>query len=667
MPASAVATDAEPYELMSAVIDFVNHVTHEGRYRMWEIPIEALHAYHADYYYSTVNNGGHSRFIGNSGMDPKILANAESGLQAMGANGHLECFAEMFDWATVHPEEVAELAEPINRAEALSALDDKFFQIDKQDEGFYGHAMTWLRGLKSLKVVPDKRHEMTLEKLCAANPLAAQRADDDLSDILHKQLTVPLHAGLHISGRRGDQRHQIQDSMNGQYQTVDGEQKIVWSVLTDQGVRYAIEREDGVMLYAEVDDVDPDGNSIKIKQAVSGVPADEIAMAMAHAAKHRVALSVVAMLRHAGISTGPDWIAWERKEDGQKLGRDSAVYAIGLDAEAEAHLLLGEDGAAIFLGGSPEPEIYLDGPDLDDIIDQMTDRQEYEAEMLAAMVPEKYRVKSEPPNDVAAQEPKRSQPKKRSLFGGNLETLWLDHHTAEELSLIDQDIRDLHFRLEDPLDAGVSMTLMSQEPPAALLEIGEPIEEWEVNEEVADRIEILTSIGAMTASEISSGVSVHSAKEGVPRKTMIGVTRRDKIDAAIGAAHRYPVAVGLFILLEQAGLTDLFQGACYVQTGGAGLTEILLKNPKIQDALADPLREAMATTPGKRKKKKSPSEHFAILFEGVDGMAIAHFGEQRAVLMPFSGNTDDLFETVPVIPMEELLHEEKAFVARLKS
>lgn len=254
------------------------------------------------------------------------------------------------------------------------------------------------------------------------------------------------------------------------------------------------------------------------------------------------------------------------------------------------------------------------------------------------------------------------------MFGSKQhETVWLDHHSDEELSLIDQDVRDLHFRLEDPLDAGVSLTLIAQEPPAALLEIGEAFEDWEINDEVTERVEVITSIGTLTASEISTGVSLHSIESGGPRKTMVGVARRDAIDAAIGAAHRYPVAVGLFILLEQAGLAELLHGVCHYQTGGAGLTEVLLKNPKIQDAMAEPLIEAMNMPPGKRKKRKSPSEHFAILFEGIPGMAIAHFGEERAVLMPFSGATDDLFETVPVIPMEELLYEEEAFVARLKT
>ena len=203
--------------------------------------------------------------------------------------------------------------------------------------------------------------------------------------------------------------------------------------------------------------------------------------------------------------------------------------------------------------------------------------------------------------------------------------------------------------------------------PAALLDVGEAVEEWEVNDEMTDRIVVSTSVGTMTASKISSGVSLHSVREGSPRETMLQVVRHEAINAAIEAGQRYPVALGLFILLEQADMLNRFLGTVHVQTGGAGLSERLLTNPRIQDVLEEPLREAMSAKPGSRKRKKQPSEHFAVLLEGIRGLAIAHFGEERAMLMPFTGNTDDFFDTIPVIPMDDLLDEEKTFIARVKA
>ena len=252
------------------------------------------------------------------------------------------------------------------------------------------------------------------------------------------------------------------------------------------------------------------------------------------------------------------------------------------------------------------------------------------------------------------------------MFRSKEKTVWLEQFSDEELSIIDQDIRDLHFRLEDPMDVGINLALMSRTPPALLLEVGEAVETWDIDGEQADRVEIFTTSGTMTASQVGPGVSVHSTSEQGPRSTRMGMTPREVINAAIAAAHRYPVALGLFILLNQSELLDDFLGVGHLQTGGEGLTEALLKNPKVEAALAEPIRAAKAAGPA-RKKKKSPSEHFAVVFDNVPGAAIAHFGEERAVLMPFSGETDALFDTVPVIPMEHLLYEEKAFIARMNT
>lgn len=682
VPDSAVAPEAERYALVMAVVDFVNRMQSQGQYRRWELPDEAMQVYHADYYYAQVCNGGHSQFLGNSRLNPFTLADAEAGLHAMGGGIFLDCFQKMRAWIDANPDEAQNQDGFQNRAAPLEALDTAFFEADRDKaEGFYSFAQPWVSGLKCLKIVPQDQYQVVLDKLTAQNPLGAQRADDALVAGLSGRLTNRLQMGLQISGRRHDPPLQIGDLTAGSYETIDGTQVLMWGVRTDKGIRFGVDMDEAVFLFEEqlVEVETDDGpQQTRQKKMVAGVRKEDVDRAIEHASRYDIAIGVVAALRQKGFSTGPVWVAYLGPV-GEDDGQDLAAYSVGVDGETELQAVGGEIGVVLLGEADQDGNLRLTPDQIAKAKQAMTDRLDADMAKLSSITPVR-QVSPQTPTPVAQEDPTIADgpqtpvpgptPKRDQALSTNANSHGglLGHHSDEELDLIDQDIRDLHFRLEDPLDVGVSLTLLAQEPPAVLFEVGGPLEEWEINDEIADRIEIITSTGTMTASEINAGVSVHVAKGSQPRKTMIGVTRRDQIDAAIGAAHRYPVALGLFILLEQAGLADLFQGVAHFQTGGAGLPEILLQNPKIQDALAEPLMEAMHAKPARRKKKKkSPSEHFAILFEGVPGMALAHFGEQRAVLMPFTGNTDRLFETVPVIPMEDLLDEEDAFVARLKS
>lgn len=681
VPDTAIASEAERYALVMAVIDFVNRMQSQGQYRRWELPEEAMQIYHADYYYAQVCNGGHSQFIGNSRLNPFTLADAEAGLKAMNAGVFLDCFQKMRIWVGANAEEAGQQNGFENRSEVLEELDNVFFEADRDKEkDFYSYARPWVRSLKCLKIVPQDQYQVEIDKLTSLNPMGAQRADDTLVSSLNSSLTNRLQMGLLIAGRRADPPLQIGGLTAGSYETIDDKQVIVWGVRTDQGIRFGVEMDHAVLLLEEKTvevETESGPQQQRRKDLIIGASIDDVDRAIDHVLRHDIAVGAVAALRQKGYSTGPDWIAYLGPV-GEDSSQDMAGYTIGIDAETEVQMVGGEIGVILMDQGNQQNNLRLTPDAIATAKRAMKERLDSDMEILSSIAPggSVRATAPQPDQDVEAKASETAAPaapeprEERSLSQSDeSETGWLEHHSEEELHLIDQDIRDLHFRLEDPLDAGVSLALMAQDPPAVLLEVGEPIEEWEINDEVVDRVEVMTSVGAMTASEFSAGVSLHTAEGSQPRKTMMGATRRDAIDAAVGASHRYPVALGLFILLEQAGLADVFQGVAHFQTGGAGLPEILLQNPKIQDALAEPLLEAMHSKPGRRKKKKnkSPSEHFVILFEGVPGMALAHFGEQRAVLMPFTGETDSLFKTVPVIPMEELLQEEEVFVARLQS
>ncbi|MEM9139438.1 MAG: DUF4375 domain-containing protein, partial [Pseudomonadota bacterium] len=107
VPESATAPDAERYALITAVVDYVNHMMEHGAYRRWELPAAAMQAYHCDYYYAQVTNGGHSQFIHNSRMQQGVLHDAEAGLKAMGAKVQLDCLRQMRAWAEANAEAAA--------------------------------------------------------------------------------------------------------------------------------------------------------------------------------------------------------------------------------------------------------------------------------------------------------------------------------------------------------------------------------------------------------------------------------------------------------------------------------------------------------------------------------------------------------------------------------
>ena len=95
--------------LTEAVVYYVNEIQRVGVYKGRELPAVAMQAYHADYYLAQVNNGGHSQFIGNTGvaMLPTTSGDALAGLKAMGAAAQHQILQEMMDWVKANTGEAA--------------------------------------------------------------------------------------------------------------------------------------------------------------------------------------------------------------------------------------------------------------------------------------------------------------------------------------------------------------------------------------------------------------------------------------------------------------------------------------------------------------------------------------------------------------------------------
>src|SRR3954452_22579319 len=87
VPRKALEAAQDPEKadyLTGAVVDYVNQIQRVGVFTRGELPAAAMQAYHADYYLAQVNNGGHSQFIGNTGiaMLPTTSGDALAGLEA---------------------------------------------------------------------------------------------------------------------------------------------------------------------------------------------------------------------------------------------------------------------------------------------------------------------------------------------------------------------------------------------------------------------------------------------------------------------------------------------------------------------------------------------------------------------------------------------------------
>ena len=344
IPASAIADDAAVYAPVSAVVDFVNAVLHRGHYRRWEIPQAALDAYHADYYYAQVCNGGHSQFIRNSGMPDATLDDAEAGLAAMGATEMLACLREMRAWAREHIGEAMIQDGFETRAEALDTLDQRLYAAD-EDSGYHKAANRWLQGLSEIRVVPDAQWSTEVEAVIAANPNYRRRADDALIGRLGGELTDPFRTGLAFAGLISDPKHMVQGLTAGSFVTIDGEQTLLWGVRTDQGICQAIQLQDAVFLLQP-----EDGNYLQPGKALSRAPTETIEQAIAHANSHAPSFAAIVLLRRAGIEIGVDCMAFATPVTQDALGEDVAAYELGLEDGRWLVFAMGTKGAAFAQG-----------------------------------------------------------------------------------------------------------------------------------------------------------------------------------------------------------------------------------------------------------------------------------------------------------------------------
>ena len=237
--------------LIGAVVDYVNQMLRIGVFSGGDLPAVAMQAYCADYYLAQVDNGGHSQFIGNAGIAllPTTYGNALAGLKAMGAIAQHQILQEMITWVEEHPGEAALQNGFENRAATLNALDDRFYEAERQ-QPMTQLAARWIASWPELHAVAQEQWSSEIQRLAQLNPHLSQRRiwlnvrniSFQMTD--HLQLTVAAACGavrpypelklLVLPGSTAD---------------VEGPQSIAFGVKTDRGPRLCVYEEAGGQLF----------------------------------------------------------------------------------------------------------------------------------------------------------------------------------------------------------------------------------------------------------------------------------------------------------------------------------------------------------------------------------------------------------------------------------
>jgi len=175
VPQSAYDSDKD-YSLPSAVVDFVNHAIGTARFLRQEIPLQAMQAFHVDYYIAQVNNGGHSQYVGNSGWHQYQIDDIRAGLAAIGIEDGIELYEDLCAFADSHPEEFRDgmAARGFGAFPEFFDKADKLFFAGLDDRLMKGNS-EWIRSLDCLLVLEEGQYRKVMTELPGRNPHAAQR------------------------------------------------------------------------------------------------------------------------------------------------------------------------------------------------------------------------------------------------------------------------------------------------------------------------------------------------------------------------------------------------------------------------------------------------------------------------------------------------------------
>ena len=319
------------YRLVGAVVDFVNDIQVRGVYARHELPAAAMRAYHADYYLAQVNNGGHSQFIGNTGlaMLPSTAADALAGMKAMGAKAQRRILRDMLAWVRANPDEAASQNGFSARAAALDALDERFYAAEREMK-MTELSARWIAAWSGLRAVPREQYQTAIEQLAQLNPLLIPRQTWQNVQQLRFQMTDPLQ--ITIAAACGAVKPEPEPKLAvgvGRQMEVDGEIcGKVFDIQTTRGTRVCVFEETGGRLYEyilrspipklenlKLEDVENFQRPV-VGARLSTVDADTIGRFVKVANNTLAPEAIDLLLRGAGLDPTAKVTAWQALDEG---------------------------------------------------------------------------------------------------------------------------------------------------------------------------------------------------------------------------------------------------------------------------------------------------------------------------------------------------------------
>lgn len=338
------------YYLTDAVVDYVNQLQRIGVYTRRELPAVAMQVYHADYYLAQVKNGGHSQFIGNTGVEslPTTAGDALAGLKAMGAGAQHQILQEMMAWVQAHPGEAAAQNGFSERAAALDALDSRFYEAEGQ-EPMTPLAARWIAGWPELRAVAREEYASEIERLAQLNPQLPRRQIWRSVEQIRFQMTDDLQITVAAACGAVEPDAELKLEVRpGSYMVVEGQQCMTFGVRTDKGSRLCVFEDAGGRLYefgarssiAEPEDARPEMNLRRL----SVVGADTVRKFSRIAEQNLAAEAIDLLLRKSDLDPAAMITAWRVTDElalWDVVSGNTCIIVVTLRDRAD---LIGSDG-----------------------------------------------------------------------------------------------------------------------------------------------------------------------------------------------------------------------------------------------------------------------------------------------------------------------------------
>ncbi|MET4688694.1 DMP19 family protein [Sinorhizobium fredii] len=187
-------------DLVATVVDFVNYLFAHGLYRSEELPLHLMQLYHADFYVTQVNNGGHSQFIHNCGARAQtIFINAQAGLSAMGAIHQADLIRELAVWAAANPDKAsAQTGFAGGRDPMLDRLDTLFAEVQANDPATR-RAAAWIRTWPDVRFTEPAELRAAWNQSALTNPKRSHRLSKARVKAFQQALSDSVHLAIGLT------------------------------------------------------------------------------------------------------------------------------------------------------------------------------------------------------------------------------------------------------------------------------------------------------------------------------------------------------------------------------------------------------------------------------------------------------------------------------------